>query len=101
MEATIPYGKAVTVKSVEQRMIEKAAYEFASKMKAILGDKASARISIDGAPLSKIATIAEFMRDDEGDKVQIVRWDDDNSHVLYFSHKEMKGEGFKVESIRE
>lgn len=94
-EAQVKYG----IKSAEQRMIEKATAEYASKLKAILGDKASARISIDGVPLSKIATIAEFMRDDEGEKMEITKHNKHN--VLYLHDNQIKADGYEVEYIGE
>lgn len=82
-------------------MVERATAEYVSKLRAVLGNKASVNIQIEGVPLSKIGTIAEFLYDEEGQRAKIKsRNSIIRGNVNYIYHT-LKGEGFSIEEISE
>lgn len=93
-------SEKIQIKSAEQRMIEAATAEYASKLKSVLGQKASAVIQIEGVPISKIATIADFLRDEEGEAVKIKSFKSFSGTKNYINQS-LKGEGYTIEQISE
>lgn len=91
----------IEIKSAEQRLLEKASEEYVSKLRAILGPEAKATISIDGARLDKIGTIAEFLRDEDGEKVKIKLYASGFRESKNYIFHSIKGDGFDVEQISE
>ena len=97
MEANVE-TKPQTLKSAEQRMIEKAAHEFAEKLRAIFQVPVKAEIEITGVPLSKIAHIAEFMKDDD---VSIHFIDNVSRGRKHYINPGIRTEIFRITSISE
>lgn len=91
----------IQIKSAEQRMIERATAEYISKLRAVLGNKAAAAITINGVPLSKLGTIAEFLTDEEGESVPVKVYKSGFMKTKNYIHHSIKGDGYEIEEISE
>ena len=92
----------IEIKSAEQRMIERATAEFISKLRVVLGTNTKSTIQISGVSLSKLATIAEFLKDEEQEPVKIKSRKSflGNADINYIYHS-IKGAGYEIEEISE
>jgi len=93
--------RKLEIKSAEQRMIERATAEYISKLRVVLGQNAKATISIEGLPVSKLGIIAEFLTDEEGERVPIKAYPStfrQNKNYIYHS---IKGDGYDIEQLSE
>lgn len=84
------------LKSAEQRLLEKATEEYRQKLNSIFNKEITVEVSIEGATLTKIATITEFLRDEEGIKKEIHSFN--GCHAV---RSDIKGEGYLIAYISE
>lgn len=84
------------VKSAEQKLTEKATEEYISKLKAIYGKDACAKIEISGVRLSKLGHIAECAGLDISHTYSDI--ERRNNHYL---SRPFTGEGYTITEISE
>lgn len=99
MDANVITKKQIV--SSEQRMIERATAEYISKLRAILGKSASATLTIQGVPLSKLGIIAEFLENEEEEPIKIKRYKPSFGDERNYIYHSIKGDGFCIEEISE
>lgn len=100
MEANVATKKQ-NLKSAEQRMLEQAADEFAEKCRAIFRVPVKVEIKLTGVPLSKIAHIAEFIRDEDGERCVVRTRESFSRGTIHYIDPSIDTATYEIESISE